>query len=263
MLEKYSTTAPSTFDKTTIINETDRLVEKLRELQSVMYAENKNSMLVILQGMDASGKDSTVKHVFGKINPMGVRVKPFKKPTPEEYAYDFIRRVHKHTPPTGMIHIFNRSHYEDILVPEVHNLYSADKIKRRYDYVNGFENLLTDSNTHILKFYLHISRDEQVRRFRRRLTKPDKHWKYDPADISESRKWDEYMEVYEKIFKKCSPEIPWIIVPSDDKWYRNYLVAKHVVKALDALDMKYPKGYFDDENNRIEAEKALEEYKKR
>ncbi|HPS84334.1 MAG TPA: polyphosphate kinase 2 family protein, partial [Bacteroidales bacterium] len=152
MLEKFSTNAPENVDKTATINETDRLVEKLRELQSLMYAENKNSLLVILQGMDASGKDSTVKHVFGKINPMGVRVKPFKKPTPEEYAYDFIRRVHKHTPRTGMIHIFNRSHYEDILVPEVHKLFTPDKIKRRYDYVNGFENLLTDSNTHILKF---------------------------------------------------------------------------------------------------------------
>jgi len=263
MLNKTTTKAPNHADKAATAAELDRLIDKLQDLQSILYAEKKHSLLVILQGMDASGKDSTVKHVFGKINPMGVRVKPFKKPTTEEYAYDFVRRIHKHTPPLGMIHIFNRSHYEDILVPEVHQLLPSDIIKRRYEYINGFENLLVDSGTIILKFYLHISRDEQVKRFSRRLTKPDKYWKYDPADITESKKWDEYMDVYENIFDRCSPSIPWTIVPADDKWYRNYIIAKRVVKVLEDLNMKYPKGYFDDEEHRIKAEQALEEYKKR
>ncbi len=261
MLENLSTKAPSAFTKESLREEFDILIEKLQKLQGLMYAENKRSLLIVLQGMDASGKDSTVKHVFGKINPMGVRVKPFKKPTTEEYSYDFLRRIHKHTPSFGLIHIFNRSHYEDILVPEVHEILPKDKLRRRYDYINAFESMLADHGTLILKFYLHISRDEQVKRFRRRLTNPEKYWKYDPADISESKLWDRYIDVYEKIFKKCSPEIPWHFVPADDKWYRNYVIAKKVVEELEALRMKYPKGYFDDENNRKMAEKALEEYK--
>lgn len=263
MLEKISTKAPKGLTKESLKIEFEELIARLQKLQCALYAENKRSLLIVLQGMDASGKDSTVKHVFGKINPMGVRVKPFKKPTTEEYSYDFLRRVHKHTPAFGLIHIFNRSHYEDILVPEVHNILPKDKLKRRYEYVNGFENMLTDHGTVILKFYLHISRDEQVKRFQRRLTNPEKYWKYDPADISESKRWDQYIKVYEQIFKKCSPELPWTIIPADDKWYRNYLIAKQVVEVLEKMNPKYPKGYFDDENNRQEAEKALEEYKSR
>ncbi len=263
MLEKISTKAPKGVSKESLLEKFDELILRLQKLQCALYAENKRSLLIVLQGVDASGKDSTVKHVFGKINPMGVRVKPFKKPTTEEYAYDFLRRVHKQTPAFGQIHIFNRSHYEDILVPEVHNILSNDKLKRRFEYINSFENMLADHGTVILKFYLHISRDEQVKRFQRRLTNPEKYWKYDPADISESKQWEQYIKVYEQIFKKCSPELPWTIIPADDKWYRNYLIAKQVVEALEEMNPQYPKGYFDDENNRREAEIALEEYKNR
>lgn len=262
MLESISTKAPKNVDEESTKKETAALIEKMKKLQDVLYAENKNSLLIVLQGMDASGKDSTVRHVFGDLNPMSIYVKSFKKPTIEEYSYDFLRRVHKHTPPKGMIHIFNRSHYEDVLVPEVHKTFKPDIIARRYDYINSFEAMLIDNNTHVMKFYLHMSRDEQVRRFQSRLVRPEKYWKYNPADIEESRSWDKYMAVYEKIFKKCSSKIPWIIVPADDKWYRNNIIATAVVKKLESLKMKYPKGFFDDEENRIKAKEALKDYKK-
>jgi len=259
MLEKFDTKAPKSAKKEEIKLEFNGYIARLQAAQCLMYAENKRSALIILQGMDASGKDSTVKHVFGQINPMGVRVKPFKKPTETEYSYDFLRRIHKHTPQYGMIHIFNRSHYEDILVPEVHGFISKDKIKRRYDYINAFENNLKDHNTIIFKYFLHISKEEQVERFQRRLTRPDKYWKYDPSDLTESMRWDEYEEVYEKIFKKCSPENPWTIIPADNKWYRNYLIAKDIVEKLESLGMEYPEGYFSKEENRRQAENALVE----
>lgn len=257
MLDKINTKAPKSIKKEDVKEEFEQYVVRLQELQCLLYAENKRSVLIILQGMDASGKDSTVKHVFGKINPMGVRVKPFKKPSKQEYSYDFLRRIHKHTPPYGQIHIFNRSHYEDVLVPEVHNYLSKEKLKRRYEYINAFEKMLVDHNTIIFKFFLHISKEEQLERFQNRLTRPDKYWKYDPADISESQRWDKYEKVYEKIFNKCSPEIPWSIIPADNKWYRNYLIVKEVVEKIDKIDMEYPIGYFSDENHRIEAEQAL------
>lgn len=257
MLEKIPTTAPKSVNKDDVKEKFDALIVRIQALQGLLYAENKRSVLIILQGMDASGKDSTVKHVFGQINPMGVRVKPFKKPTSEEYAYDFFRRIHKHTPPFGQIHIFNRSHYEDILVPSVHKYVSKEQIRKRYDYVNGFENVLQDHGTTIIKFFLHISQEEQTKRFRRRLTNPDKMWKYDPSDITEAKRWDEYTEVYEKIFTRCSPEIPWSIIPADDKWYRNYLIAQVIVEKMEALQMEYPRGYFTDENHRLEVEKLL------
>jgi len=246
ILSSVSTIAPANADREKIQALFDEHISQLQSLQGLMYAENKRSLLIILQGMDASGKDSTVKHVFGAINPMGIRVKSFKKPTPEEYSFDFLRRIHKHTPPKGLIHIFNRSHYEDILVPKVHGLFSKEKIKRRFDYINAFESMLVDHDTIILKFFLHISKDEQLRRFKKRLTNPDKLWKYDPSDISEAKRWNEYVEVYEEIFEKCSPTIPWIIVPADDKWYRNHIIAKTIVDLINTIPMKYPRGYFEE-----------------
>lgn len=257
MLNKISTNAPKSLIKEEIKAKFDLLIERIQALQGLLYAENKRSVLIVLQGMDASGKDSTVKHVFGQINPMGVRVKPFKKPTTEEYEYDFLRRIHKHTPSFGQIHIFNRSHYEDILVPSVHKFISKDVIRRRYEYINAFENNLKDHGTVILKFFLHISREEQTKRFKRRLTNPDKMWKYDPSDITEAQRWDEYTEVYEKIFSRCSPDIPWVIIPADDKWYRNYLIAERIVEAMEEMKMEYPRGYFTDEKHRLEVEKLL------
>ncbi len=239
-LDKEPTKPDSKIDRKKAEEETEKLKEKLSDLQNVLYAEHKHSLLVILQGTDASGKDGTVKHVFSSTNPMGVNVKAFKAPTEEESEYDFLWRVHKYTPAKGMIQIFNRSHYEDILVPTVHKLFDKDTIERRYDIINSFEQNLVDSGTVILKFFLNISKAEQKERIGERLTKQSKKWKYDPADKRELHHWDEYMKVYEKIFDKCSSKIPWIIVPADSKWYRNYVVAKEMVKTLESLKMKYP-----------------------
>lgn len=260
ILSTLSTTAPDGVDKHLITKEFNSFIEQLQYLQGLMYAENKRSLLIILQGMDASGKDSTVKHVFGQINPMGIRVKSFKKPTEEEYSYDFLRRIHKHTPSTGMIHLFNRSHYEDVLVPKVHGLFTEEIIERRLDYINAFESMLVDNKTMILKFFLHISKEEQTRRFKKRLTNPDKLWKYDPSDIKEAKNWEAYTQVYEEIFEKCSKKLPWIIVPSDDKWYRNHVIAKTVVDFLKTIPMKYPQGYFEEHTlSKEEIEKLLNE----
>jgi PPK2 family polyphosphate:nucleotide phosphotransferase len=242
-MSKYlsiSTKAPEGFEKEKTKEKTEDLILKLRDLQAVLFAESKRSVLIILQGIDASGKDGTVKHVFTGVNPMGCNVHSFKAPTLEDSSHDFLYRVHSYAPAKGMIEIFNRSHYEDILVPSVHKLLSESKIKKRYDYINSFEHLLKDSGTIIFKFYLHISKEEQTERFKERKTNPEKEWKYQPEDIAESKHWDDYMEVYEDIFDKCSQEIPWTIVPADQNWYRNYFIAKTLVETLKELNMKYP-----------------------
>ena len=213
---------------------------RLQALQAVLFAESKRSVLIVLQGLDASGKDGAVKNVFSGVNPMGCRVQAFKKPTPEEFSYDFLWRVHRHTPAKGMIQIFNRSHYEDILVPTVHKLIDTPKLKRRYSYINAFEQLLQDNDTLIFKFYLHISQEEQQERFKERVKLPEKRWKYQKEDLQESKLWENYMDVYEEIFEKCSPEIPWQIIPSDQNWYKDYLIAKAVVERLEKCNMRYP-----------------------
>jgi len=239
-LAKELTKPDPGIDKKKTEEETDSLRKELSDLQNVLYAEQKHSLLIILQGMDASGKDGTIKHMFSYMNPMGLSVKAFKAPTEEETKCDFLKRVHEHTPAKGMIQIFNRSHYEDILVPSVHKTIDKELVERRYETINSFEQNLVDSGTVILKFFLNISKEEQKERIKERLTIPSKKWKYDPADKREALKWDEYMKVYEKIFDKCSPGLPWVIVPADSKWYRGYIIAKEVVKTLKSLKMKYP-----------------------
>ena len=227
-------------DKKAAEEETLKFKDELFKLQNVLYAENKHSLLIILQGIDAAGKDGTIRHVFSCVNPMGINVKAFKVPTEEEKAHDFLWRVYPHAPARGMIQIFNRSHYEEILVPTVHKTLPKEIIETRYDIINSFEKSLAENGTVILKFFLHISKEEQTERIKERLTVPHKKWKYDPADKREAVNWDAYMEVYEKIFKKCSPEIPWRIVPADRKWYRNYYIAKTLVDTMKALKMEYP-----------------------
>jgi len=227
-------------DKKHAEKETIKLKEALYELQNLLFAGHKHSLLIILQGSDASGKDGTVRHVFSSMNPMGVNVKAFKAPTEEEMDHDFLWRVHPHVPAKGMIQIFNRSHYEDILVPTVHKTLSKERIERRYEFINGFENNLLENGTIVLKFFLHVSQKEQTERIKERLTIADKNWKYDPADKREAPNWDKYEKVYEKIFERCGPKIPWIIVPADHKWYRNYFVAKTIVDTLKSLKMEYP-----------------------
>ena len=239
-LSKEPTESDKSVDRKKIEEETEGLYKQMAPLQNLLFAEKKHSLLIILQGMDASGKDGIIKHAFSSMNPMGIEVKAFKEPTEEEKAYDFLWRVYPHTPARGMVQIFNRSHYEDILVPSVHKTLDKELIERRYTIINNFEQNLADNGTVILKFFLNISKKEQKERIEERLKDPQKKWKYDPADSSEANNWDAYMEVYEKIFERCSPEIPWLIVPADQKWYRNYFIAKEIVKILKRLKMKYP-----------------------
>ncbi len=215
--------------------------DRLGELQQVLYAEHKHALLIILQAMDAGGKDGTIRHVMKGINPQGVQVTSFKAPTPEELDHDFLWRVHEHTPPRGMIGIFNRSHYEDVLIVRVNELVPRSTWQARYDHINGFERLLADSGVTILKFFLHISKEEQKERFLARLDEPDKHWKFSKGDLPVREKWDEYMAAYGDAITRCNTEwAPWYIIPANKKWYRNLAISNILVDTLEKLEMQYP-----------------------
>jgi PPK2 family polyphosphate:nucleotide phosphotransferase len=239
-LNNISTRAPKDFNKNETREETAKLLKELDELQNLLYAESKHSVLVILQGMDASGKDGAIKKVLGQLNPQGVMVTSFKVPTEEELKHDFLWRVHQHTPAKGMIAVFNRSHYEDVLVTRVHKWCDDKTAEKRFDAINDFEELLSVHNsTVIFKFYLHISREEQQQRFNERLQDPAKAYKYNANDSKEAELWDTYMNMYEDVFENCNA-IPWTIVPADQNWYKEYVIAKTLVRGLKELDMKYP-----------------------
>ncbi len=238
-ISKAATAPAKSVDENAIRKKTVDLVKKIGELQLKLYAESEKSLLVILQGMDASGKDGAIKDVFVDVNPMGIRVINFKKPTSHEYSHDFLWRIHANIPPQGMIHIFNRSHYEDIIVPTVESSYPEKFVEKRYRHINDFEQLLEDNGTTVLKFFLHVSHKEQQERLQERLNNPKKFWKHKDADWETSKKWDQYMEVYESIFEKCSVS-PWHIIPSDKNWYKEYLMALKVYEALKQIDPKYP-----------------------
>ncbi|HEU4552874.1 MAG TPA: PPK2 family polyphosphate kinase [Chitinophaga sp.] len=239
-LSKISTAPPEKSDKETTKAATKVFIEELDELQNLLYAQHKHSVLVILQGMDASGKDGAVRNVLGQMNPLGVRVYPFKAPTQDELDHDFLWRVHAHVPAKGMIHVFNRSHYEDVLVQRVHKWVDEKTIQKRMGAINDFEKLLTEHNsTHILKFYLHVSREEQARRLQERTEDPRKMWKYNANDQKEALLWKQYRNAYEDVFEHCS-YVPWHIVPADHNWYKEYLVAKTLRDILKKLKMKYP-----------------------
>jgi PPK2 family polyphosphate:nucleotide phosphotransferase len=219
----------------------DQNIERMAELQNVLYAEGKRALLIVLQAMDAGGKDGTIRKIMSGINPQGVRVTSFKKPTEEELSHDFLWRIHKVVPPRGMIGIFNRSHYEDVLVVRIHNLVPKKIWQKRYEHINNFERLLADSDVTILKFYLHISLEEQKERFEARLKQPHKRWKFNPADLPERALWDDYMKAFEDVFERCSTEAaPWYIVPANKKWYRNVAISEVIVNTLVGLDLKYP-----------------------
>lgn len=218
-----------------------RLNERLEKLQELLYAENEHKLLVVLQALDTGGKDSTIRHVFEGVNPQGVRVARYGRPTERELHHDFLWRVHQHTPGNGEIVIFNRSHYEDVLVVRVHGLVSEARWRRRYEHINAFEKLLVDEGTTVLKLFLHISREEQKRRLQKRLERPDKHWKLDARDLSERAHWDEYMAAYEDVLSLTSTEhAPWYIIPGDSRWYRNVVVSELLVETLEGLEMSYP-----------------------
>lgn len=215
--------------------------EAINQLQDRLYAEGERSLLVILQGIDCSGKDGTVRAVFNTCGPIGVAVTPFKVPSEEERAHDYLWRVHKACPPKGIIGIFNRSHYEDVLVVKVKKLAKPEAIERRYEEINQFEKLLSDNGTRILKFMLHISKEEQAERLRDRIADPTKQWKFNPSDLADRKLWDDYMAAYETALKRCSSaHAPWHVIPADRNWTRNAAIARIVRETLEEMAPKYP-----------------------
>jgi PPK2 family polyphosphate:nucleotide phosphotransferase len=239
-LRDLDTYAPKDFDKDETKKKLVQIIEELDELQNLLYAESKHSVLIIVQGMDASGKDGLTRNVFGKMNPQGVTVHSFKEPTAEERSHDFLWRVHQHAPAKGMMQIFNRSHYEDIIVTRVHGMTNDRTARKRMHAINDFERLLAEHNhTQVLKFYLHVSPERQHERLMERIHNPTKMWKYNEQDFEEAKNWDKYHQYYEEVFEHCS-EIPWHIIPADQNWYKEYLVAHKLREVLKSLDMQYP-----------------------
>jgi len=232
--------APKDLDKQDTKAATEKILVELDELQNLLYAEGKHSVLIVIQGMDGSGKDGVIRNVLGNMNPQGVMVKSYKAPTAEELSHDFLWRIHHHAPAKGMIQVFNRSHYEDILVTRVHKWCDDETARKRMAAINDFERLLQEhNNTHILKFYLHVSPEEQHERLSERLKEPAKMWKYNEKDFDEAKLWDIYMEMYEDCFAHCNkPE--WTIVPADQNWYKESIIARALRDLLKGLDMQFP-----------------------
>ena len=219
-----------------------QLNKKLEDLQDLLYAEHKHKVLVVIQGMDTSGKDGTIRHVFEGVNPTGVRVASFKLPTSEELDHDYLWRVHKEAPGNGEMVIFNRSHYEEVLIVRVHELVPTETWKKRFDQITDFERMLTENGTTILKFYLHIDLDEQKKRLQARLDDPTKQWKFNRGDLVERKLWSNYMQAYEDVLNKTSTEYaPWNVIPANHKWYRDLVISSLLVDTLDHLHMEYPK----------------------
>lgn len=214
---------------------------RLEAMQELLYAEGRNKLLVVLQAMDTAGKDSTIRHVFQGVDPLGVRVASFKAPTPHERARDYLWRVHHHVPGSGEIAIFNRSHYEDVLVTRVNGWIDKDECKRRYRQINDFERMLAETGTTIRKFYLHISKDEQKKRLEERRDDPEKQWKFQPEDLPVRARWDDYMDAYEDALAATSTEhAPWYVIPANSKLARNLMVSSLLIETLEGLKMRYP-----------------------
>jgi len=219
----------------------EKTLQRLRELQHLLYADKRYALLIILQALDAGGKDGTIRHVMSGVNPQGCEVVSFKAPTNEELAHDFLWRIHKATPSRGNIGIFNRSHYEDVLIVRVHDLVPKEVWHKRYRQINDFEQMLHENGVTILKFFLHISKEEQRKRFEARIQDSSRNWKLSLPDFEERQHWDNYSEAYEEAIRKCSTDwAPWYVIPSNKKWFRNHLIAESVVRALDRMRLKYP-----------------------
>jgi len=228
-------------DKEEAKKETRKNLERLTELQEMLYAQGKKTLLIVLQGMDSAGKDGTIRSVMGAFNPQGVQVCPFKVPSAEELAHDYLWRVHKVTPRRGMVAIFNRSHYEDVLVVRVDKLVPEEVWAKRYDHINDFERLLTDNGVTICKFFLHISKEEQAERFRERQQTPSKQWKFSPGDLEVRKLWDDYQAAYEDALTRCNTRYaPWYVVPANRNWYRNLVVSDVLVETMEKMGLKYP-----------------------
>lgn len=247
-IQDFDPNATSAFDgkKKDAEKQLLKLNEELEALQELLYAEGKHKLLVILQGMDASGKDGTIRHVFEGVNPQGVKVASFKVPNDKEMAHDYLWRIHQQTPGNGEIMIFNRSQYEDVLVVRVKGFVPEKVWKKRYQQINDFEKMLADEGTTILKFFLHIDKDEQIKRIRERVDDPSKHWKFNPGDLEDRKLWDQYQSAYEDVLNKTSTDwAPWYIVPANKKWYRNLIIASVMVETLKSLKMSYPENNID------------------
>jgi PPK2 family polyphosphate:nucleotide phosphotransferase len=245
-LADFDPAAHAHFTEAAATAELDRHRKQLAKLQEVLYAGQQHSVLVVLQGMDTAGKDGTISHIFSGVNPQGCDVASFKVPTPLEARHDFLWRCHEQVPPRGMINIFNRSHYEQVLSPRVHKLITPKTARLNMDEINDFESMLYASGTIILKFFLHISREEQTKRLQARLDDPDKHWKFSDADLRERQFWSQYSSAYEDILSHTSRKhAPWFVIPSDHKWFRNHVISQILVDALSSLKLSYPKPTVD------------------
>ena len=219
----------------------EEMLLEIDELQTRLYAESAQRILVVFQAMDTGGKDGTIRHVFNPVDPQGIRVVSFKRPSAAELSRDYLWRVHQHVPRNGEVVIFNRSHYEDIVAVRVRNIFPESRWSKRYQHIVDFENMLADEGTTVIKIFLHISKEEQKERLQDRLDEPDKHWKFNPGDLADRALWSNYMEVYSDVISKTSTERnPWYVVPADRKWYRNLIVANIVTRKLKSLEMEYP-----------------------
>lgn len=237
---------PGCKDKEEAVERTAKNIARIDDLQYRLYAEGRRSLLIVLQGMDASGKDGCIRKVMSAFNPIGAHVRAFKVPTPEEANHDFLWRIHKSTPAQGEVMIFNRSHYEDVLVVRVHGLVSAKEWKARYEIVNQFERHLSESGTTVLKFFLHISKDEQKERMLKRLEDPKRNWKFNEGDLKERERWDQYQRAFQDALAHCAtPYAPWFVIPSDHKWYRDLAVSEIVAEALETMAPQPPKVKLD------------------
>ena len=245
-LKKLSTDYLGDLQKEQSEIELDKLHLKMSKLQYKLHAEKKQALLIVLQAMDAGGKDGTIRDVMHGFNPQGCRVTSFRAPNEEEASHDFLWRVHQVAPARGEIGIFNRSHYGDVLIVRVHNLVPKTQWSKRYKHINEFERMLSEEGIKILKFYLHISKKEQKKRLEQRITNPTKHWKIDEADFKERKFWNKYITAYEEVFENCSTTwAPWYVIPSDKKWYRNLIVAKIITKFMEDMKLRFPKSTLD------------------
>ncbi len=240
-LAKLSARAPKSVNKEKTKKELEKLKVKIGELQNILFAESKHALLVVIQGMDASGKDGAVKNVFDAVNPAGCHVISFKRPTDLEMKHDFLWRIHQNAPPKGMIHIFNRSHYEDVLIQRVHKWIDEKTVFERFEQINDFEKMLVQNGTIVLKFMLHVSKEEQLVRLKERISDPTKNWKYNEGDLKEREFWNDYMKAYDDVFKHCSKAAEWTIVPTDQNWYKEYIISKKIFDTLKSLKLEFPK----------------------
>lgn len=242
------------------LSEIESYAQKLQDLQYLMYAEGKRSLLICLQGRDAAGKDGTINHVLGAMNPQGCTVTSFKVPSKDEASHDFLWRYHKVAPAQGQVAIFNRSHYEDVLVVRVHDMVPKEVWSKRYEHINNFEKLLHDNGTHILKFYLHIDAKEEMARFKKRIDDPTCHWKISEGDYSERPFWNDYTTAFEEALSQCSTEhAPWFIIPANHKWFRNLAISRIIVETMEGLNMEFPEPTVDIEEIRKKYHAIVEE----